>query len=401
MSSPVRTILHVDLDAFYAAVEVRENPALGGGPVIVGADPCGGRGRGVVAAANYAARAFGVHSAMPISQAYRRCPQAVYLSPRMALYAAVSRRFMAILRRYSDLVEPLSIDEAFVDATRSRRLFGDGEVIAQQIKTAVREEERLTASIGVAPSKFVAKIASDLRKPDGLVVVRPDEVEAFLCDLPVHRLWGAGPKTVAALEGLGLTTIGAVAGAAPGHLAAALGETAGQHLQALARGEDERAVVSNAERKSVGRETTFAEDVADRRIVAETLLALVEDVARRLRRASQRAQLVHVKLRTADFTTVTRQAALPHPVDTAEPLWHAAKLLLDKADTTHQAIRLVGVSVTLAGGESQLVLFDDGVERQRRVARALDALYDRFGTAVVRRGVVARTRRRQNSDSDT
>ncbi len=397
MEPTLRTILHVDLDAFYAAVELRENPSLAARPVIVGADPRGGRGRGVVAAANYAARAFGVHSAMPISQAYRRCPQAAFLPPRMALYAAVSRRFMAILKRYSDLVEPLSIDEAFVDVTSSRRLFGDGEAIARRIKMEVREEEQVTASIGVAPTKFVAKIASDLRKPDGLVVVGAGEVSAFLADLPVQRLWGAGPKTVAALQRLGLSTIGAVAQASPARLVAALGEAAGRHLHALACGEDERAVVSNAERKSVGRETTFAEDVSDRRVVAETLLALVEDVARRLRRGDQRAQLVHIKLRTADFTTVTRQAALPHPADTAEPLWQAAKLLLEKADTTPQAIRLVGVSVTLADRDRQLALFDDGAERQRRVAKALDTLHDRFGATVVRRGVATETRRRRDS----
>ncbi len=193
-SLPGRTILHVDLDAFFAAVEVRERPELRGTPVVVGADPRGGRGRGVVAAASYEARTFGIHSAMPISEAYRRCPGAAYLRPRGALYAEVSRRFMAILRRYTDLVEALSIDEAFLDVTASRSLFGDGEAIARRIKDDVRREEGVVASVGVAPSKFLAKIASDLRKPDALVVVAPDRVGEFLAELPVERLWGAGRR---------------------------------------------------------------------------------------------------------------------------------------------------------------------------------------------------------------
>ncbi|MGD9762527.1 MAG: DNA polymerase IV [Candidatus Binatia bacterium] len=381
-----RTILHADLDAFYAAVEVRENPALAGRPVVVGADPRRGSGRGVVSAASYEARLFGIHSAMPISEAYRRCPNAVFLRPRMALYAEVSRRFMDILARYTDLVEPLSIDEAFLDVTGSRALFGDGVEIAGRIKTDVRAEERLTASIGVAPNKFVAKIASDLRKPDGLVAVNAADITSFLADLPVQRLWGVGPKTVAAFHRLGFTTIGAVARAAPEQLMAAFGESLGEHFRALARGEDARQVVPDHRRKSIAREITFDEDVRDRAAVGNALLQLVEEVAHRLRRAGSLGHTVHVKLRSANFTTVTRQVALPQPADTTEAIWPAARQLLARADTTHQPIRLVGVSVSLVDGERQLPLFDRAGERDRRVARALDALHDRFGGAMVRRG---------------
>lgn len=395
MTATPRVILHVDLDAFYAAVETRENPALAGRPVVVGADPRGGRGRGVVAAANYAARTFGIHSAMPISQAWRRCPHAVYLPPRMRLYAAVSRRFMAMLGRYTDLVEPLSIDEAFLDVTGSQALFGDGETIARQIKAAVAREERLTASIGVAPSKFVAKIASDLRKPDGLVVVPPDGVAAFLEPLPVQRLWGAGPRALAGFRRLGVTTIGEVARVPLERLTEVFGEGFGAHFHALASGHDPRAVTPDAARKSIGRETTFAVDEPDREAVARTLLGLVDEVARRLRRAGVRGHTVHLKLRTADFTTVTRQEVLPEPADTSDVIWPVARRLLAKADTTRLPIRLVGVSVSLGDGSAQLDLFAGGTsERARKVARALDALADRFGPDAVRRAADLPARKR-------
>ena len=394
MTDTPRTILHVDLDAFYAAVEVREDPALAGRPIVVGADPRGGRGRGVVAASSYEARAFGIHSAMPISQAYRRCPDAIYLRPRMRLYAAVSARFMAILERYTDLLEPLSIDEAFLDVTASRALFGDGAAIARRIKDEVRAEEGITASIGVAPSKFLAKIASDLRKPDGLVVVPADGVTAFLAELPVQRLWGAGPKSMHGFRQLGATTIGAVARLPRERLLETFGESLGAHFHALARGEDPRAVVPDRRRKSVGHETTFLEDVRDRATVRRTLLDLVEEVARRLRRAGLRGQVVHLKLRSADFTTVTRQETLAAPADTTDAIWPAAERLLAKADDGGQAIRLIGVSLSLFDGERQMPLFEPpNVERARRVARAVDTLVERFGPDVVGRGSAPRRRR--------
>ncbi len=389
-----RTILHVDLDAFYASVEVRENPALRGHPVVVGADPRGGRGRGVVCAASYEARRYGIHSAMPISVAYRRCPTAVFLRPRMTLYAEVSTRFMKILERYTDCIEPLSIDEAFLDVTGSRSLFGDGEAIAQRIKDEVCDEERITASIGVAPTKFVAKIASDLRKPDGLVLVAPDQVTEFLNPLPVGRLWGAGAKTIPVFQQLGLETIGEVAASPFEALRRALGESAARHFHSLARGIDPREVEPERRAKSIGHETTFAEDVHDRSVVQDTLLELVEQVARRLRARGRRGRTITVKLRTADFKTVTRRASLPQPVDVAEAIRPLATGLLRSADRTDLPIRLIGVSVSDFDQAEQLGLFENGaMQRQRRIARALDALTDRFGRHAVKRGGTGRLTR--------
>ncbi len=394
----VRTILHVDLDAFFAAVEVRDDPSLRGKPVVVGGDPKAGRGRGVVAAASYEARRFGIHSAMPVSQAYRLCRDAVFLRPRGAEYAETSKRFMAILRRYSDLVEAISIDEAFVDVTASTRLFGDGETIARDIKKSVRRDEALTASIGVAPIKFVAKIASDWEKPDGLVVVPSDRVADFLDLVEIERLWGAGPKAVDRFHGLGVRTIGDVARLDPGLLDSAFGPRTAAHFMRLARGEDPREVQPGHERKSVGKETTFLEDVSDRGTVESTLLALAESVARTLRRKEVSGHTVTVKLRTGDFHTVTRQATLGRPSNVVEEIWPLARDLLRKADTTRQAVRLVGVSVSGFSPEAQLSLFaPPGREKSRRIAEAIDAVADRFGDAAVARGRTPRRGHRRGA----
>jgi DNA polymerase-4 len=383
-----RTILHVDLDAFFASVEVRENPALRGKPVVVGADPQGGRGRGVVAAASYEAREHGIHSALPISQAYRRCPDAVFLRPRGKLYAEVSERFMGILRRYTDLVEPLSIDEAFLDVTGSLNLFGGGETVARRIKDEVKSEEGLTASIGVSPVKFVAKIASDFDKPDGLVVVK--DVAEFLARVPIQRLWGAGPKALERFRRLGVENIGDVAAIPLDDLRKVFGEAGARHFHRLACGEDERGVVPEHKRKSVGREMTFLEDVTDRSQVGAVLLNLVEEVSYRLRRKGLAGQTVTVKLRTADFHTVTRQAGLPEASDLSEQIWPVARELLRSADTTSQDIRLVGVAISGFEQPSQLSLFNAGTsERDRRIAGAVDAVVDRFGTGAIRRGLTS------------
>jgi len=384
-----RTILHVDLDAFFAAVEVRENPRLAGKPVIVGADPRGGKGRGVVCAASYPAREFGVRSAMPISQAYARCPQGSFLRPRMELYAASSRRFMAILERYSDLVEPLSIDEAFLDVTASEALFGRGEEIARRIKEDVKREERLTASMGVAPSKFVAKIASDLEKPDGLVVVGADEVDAFLSELPIRRLWGAGPKALEQFRRLGVATIGEIRRVPFDRLTETFGPAGARHFAQLARGADRREVVPEHERKSVGHEVTFDRDVADRSLVEKTLLRLVEEVTYRLRQQGLAGRTVTVKLRTDDFHTVTRRETLPQAADTTESVWPAALRLLKRADEGRRKVRLVGVAVSQFDTATQLELFSlSEAPRERKLAGAMDAVLERFGAGAITRGVL-------------
>ncbi|MSR46199.1 MAG: DNA polymerase IV [Planctomycetes bacterium] len=383
-----RTILHVDLDAFYAAVEVREQPSLRGRPVIVGADPKGGKARGVVSAASYEARRFGVHSAMPISRAWQLCPQGVFLPPRMELYLAVSARFMTLLERFTDLVEPLSVDEAFLDVTGSERLLGDGATIAAKIQAAVASEERLSASVGVAPSKFVAKIASDLRKPAGLVVVSPapDAVRAFLAPLPIERLWGVGPKAATRLHQLEARTIGDVALLPLAHLIAAFGEASGRHLHDLAHGRDERAVEPEREAKSLGREHTFEVDVADRDEVGRMLLMLVEQLASRMRHQRLAGRTITVKLRTADFETVSRAVTLTTAVDTTESILPFARELLVKCDTTRQPIRLVGIALSHFG-VVQPALFEPKVARQgRAVARTVDRLRERFGDAAITRG---------------
>lgn len=385
MGSP-RTILHLDMDAFYAAVEQRDHPQLRGQPVIVGADPKGGRGRGVVATASYEARRFGVGSAMAISEAWRRCPQGIYVRPDMEKYAAVSHEVMEVMRRFTDRVEPISIDEAFLDVTASQRLFGDGEQIARALKAELVAHTRLTASVGVASSKLVAKIASDLRKPDGLVVVPPGTEAAFLAPLPIRRLWGVGPRTEEDLARLGVRTIGELAALDGERLARRLGSH-GHDLLALARGEDGRAVIADAEGpKSIGQEHTFDSDTASRHLLRRTLLELCDAVARRLRHHGLRARTVTLKYRDEDFRTVTRARTMAEATDSGEALFETAWLLF-AAVHGERRVRLLGVSSSNFPGEAQLGLF---APEPRGVDRALDAVNDRFGQGAVVRASLLR-----------
>ena len=387
---PKRAILHVDMDAFYAAVEERENPALRGKPVVVGSEPKEGRGRGVVATANYVARRYGIGSAMPISEAWRRCPKAVYLRPRMRLYADVSRKIRTIFGRFTDLIEPISVDEAFLDVTASRRLYGDGPAIAGRIKDAIRKEERLTASIGCAESKFIAKIASDLDKPDGLVVVKAGGEAEFLAPLPIGRLWGAGPKALERFSRLGCVTIGDAAGLDRDSLVRAFGDSMGDRFHRLSRGSDDRPVVSDHVRKSLGKETTFGEDVSDRKVVERQLLDLTEQVAASLRRKHLAGATVTIKLRWEGFETVTRQRTLQEPVNTVEKIWPVARELMRTADRPRLRVRLVGVTLSAldraASGQADLFVPDTGVDT--RVAEAVDALAERFGSGTVTRAAL-------------
>lgn len=389
-----RTILHVDMDAFFAAVEEREDPSLRGKPVVIGADPKEGEGRGVVSTANYEARKYGVGSAMPIARAWRRCPHAVYLPPRGRLYASVSEKVFAIFADYTDLVEPLSIDEAFLDVTASRRLHGDGPAIARAIKERIRGQEALTASVGVAGSKYVAKVASDLEKPDGLVIVEPGTEAEFLAPLPVSRLWGAGPKAQEGFRALGCRTIGEVAALDPGVLARRFGEATGAHFSRLARGVDGRPVRPERERKSLGKETTFGEDVSDRALVERTLLGLCERVAASLRKKGLAGTTVTVKLRFDGFETHTRQRKLPAPVDTVESLWPAARALFREADRPKRRVRLIGVSLSgFDAGAAQLGLFEgDRRAVDRRVAAVVDRLSERYGRGSVTRAALLEER---------
>jgi DNA polymerase-4 len=383
-----RTILHVDMDAFYAAIEQRDHPELRGRPVVVGADPQEGRGRGVVATASYEARRFGIGSAMPISHAWRLCPTAAFVRPNMDLYSEVSHQVMEVLRRFSDCVEPVSVDEAFLDVTGSARavvapgtVLGAGEALARRLKALVREETQLTASVGMATSKLLAKIASDMRKPDGLVVVPPGGEEAFLAPLPVRRLWGVGPKMEEALARLGVTTIGALAALPPESLQRRLGHH-GHDLQALARGCDERPVVAESEAaKSMGHEHTFDRDVSDLRLLRQTVLELCDAVAERLRRHGTRGRTVTLKYRDETFTTLTRAETMEAPTDAGDQLFAVAWRLFERVHGRRR-VRLLGISASGLVAPPQLGLFP---EETKPADRVRDALAARFGEGAITR----------------
>lgn len=388
-----RSILHVDMDAFYAAVEQRDHAEFRGKPVIVGSDPKKGKGRGIVATCSYEARKFGVHSAQPISRAWQLCPHGIYVSPDMGKYARVSRRVMDIFSDFTDLVEPISIDEAFLDVSGSLRLYGSGPDIAAKIKSRICRELQLTASVGVAANKFVAKVASDLKKPDGLVVVDPGREREFLAPLPISRLWGVGPRTEAYLKKLGFERIGQIAAMPLKELAARLGES-GAHLWRLASGLDDRPVLSEDGCKSIGHEITFEKDTDDFSLLRTTLLDLTERVAHRLRMEAVRAYTVTLKFRESDFSTFTRRTTLDAPVDTSEQIFPIALKLLEGLFRHGVRVRLIGVSgsnLEPQTGGNQMRLFDQASAKERKLAAAMDDISRRYGgRAITRAALVAK-----------
>lgn len=369
------------MDAFYASVEQRDDPSLRGKPVLVG----GSRRRGVVAAASYEARRFGVHSAMPMAQALRRCPQAVVVSGDHGRYAEVSARVFEIFRRYSPLVEGLSLDEAFIDVTGSGTLFGDGVTIARAIRAAIEDELQLTASAGVARCKFAAKIASDLDKPDGLTVV-PDDVAAFLAPLPIERMWGVGPGAAARLHAMGVSSIGDLATCPEERLLRVLGRW-GTQVRLLARGFDERAVVSERSAKTVGNERTLEHDIRSRDALQQEILKHAAHVAQRLSSAGLWAGVVRLKVKYADFEVRTRQTQLDAPVMDTDSLFDAACGLCDALPAREQGIRLVGVTAAdLSQGGAQASLFPDPAqERRARIQQLTGEVASRFGQAGITR----------------
>jgi len=387
-----REILHVDMDAFYASVEQRDDPGLRGRPVLVGGD----RRRGVVTSASYEARPFGVRSAMPMAEAVARCPHAVVVPGRMPVYAAIGEELRAIFHRFTPLVEPLSLDEAFLDVTASVRLFGPARAIAAAIRETIRAETRLTASAGVAPSKFVAKIASEVAKPDGVVVVPPDGVASFLAPLPVRYVWGVGRVAEGALAALGLRTIGDLAGADARTLARRFGRGASA-LVALARGIDDRPVHPARRPKSIGEERTFDRDLTAAELPPR-LLAQAEDVARRLRARGLRARTLALKLKLAGpsregrFPTRTRRTTLAEPTADDGALFAVARALLDAVDLGARRVRLAGLAASglVRTRPEQLALFGaarEAASRRDAAARAVDRLVARFGPDVVRRAL--------------
>jgi DNA polymerase-4 len=383
-----RWIAHVDMDAFFAAIEQRDNPSLHGRPVVVGADPKGGRGRGVVAAASYEARAFGIHSAMPISRAYRLCPQAIYIQGDLDKYGRESDRIFSILERFTPDIEPLSIDEAFLDITRSHHLFGTPEETCRRIKATIKAETGLTASIGLAPNMFTAKIASDLGKPDGFIVVTPGRLLEFLHPLPVSRLWGVGPVTRGEFEKSGIRTIGDLARRPLEEIVKAFG-AGGEHAWRLAQGLDPRQVESETVTKSVGAEHTFEEDTSDQNLMLDTLASLSERTSRRLRKSGLSGRTITLKIRFEDFSTHTRAASLPRATNLAEDIYRTTSRRLQEFNLAKAKVRLLGVSVSGFDRPSgQLGLFGEvpaPEEKKENLQSAVDRIKDKFGERAIRR----------------
>ena len=390
MPAAPRAILHVDMDAFFASVEQLDNPDLRGRPVLVGHDGP----RGVVAAASYESRVFGCRSAQPIGVAKRLCPHAVVVPGRFWRYREVSRQVFTLMHEATPLVEPLSIDEAFLDVTGSIQLLGPPEQIGRALKDKIKRTTGLTGSVGVAPNKFLAKLASDMDKPDGLTVIRPDDVERVLDPMPVGRIYGVGPQTAKRLEGLGVRTIADLRRIDADVLARRVGQDEADRYKRLAWGQDDRPVVPDHEAKSIGQEETFGQDLADPDAVRAVLLGQAEEVGHRVRRHGYRARGVVVKIRFGDFQTITRRTTLPQPTDATAELWHAARDLFDRwAASAYQPVRLIGMSATDfvpgGAGEGQLDLFANrDHERQRRLDAALDRIKEKFGDKGVRRSGV-------------
>ncbi|HEX8820226.1 MAG TPA: DNA polymerase IV [Archangium sp.] len=390
----MRAIIHVDMDAFYASVEQRDNPELRGKPLIVGGDVR----RGVVVAASYEVRKYGVRSAMPMARAMKMAPHALVVKPRFSAYSEASEQVFSIFERYTPLIEPLSLDEAFLDVTASVGLFGAPADMARRIRKEISVETSLPSSAGIASVKFVAKIASDVAKPNGQREVRAEETVAFLAGLPVGRLWGVGPKTEEALKRSGLETIGDVAKRDVAWMEARWG-TSGRHLWELAHGIDPREVVPDREAKSVGAEDTFDEDLSGMEALSPHVHAQALRVGRRLRKAGVKGRVVQLKLKFSDFTLITRRLTLPSPTDDGQTLYRVARELLEKAHED-KPVRLTGVSMqelgTESGGARQLGLFTEPEKPKRsdKLNAALDKIAERFGSKAVMPADIA------GSDSD-
>jgi DNA polymerase-4 len=377
-------ILHVDMDAFYASVEIRDRPELAGRPVIVG----GLSGRSVVLSATYEARAFGVRSAMPMSRARRLCPQATVIPPRHRLYGAVSKEVMAIFASVTPLVQPLSLDEAFLDVSGATRLLGSPVTIGKRIRHQVAEQQQITCSVGIAENKFLAKLASVHCKPDGLLVIPAGRAVEFLHPLPVSALWGVGERTGQTLARLGLRTVGDIAATPLATLEQDLGKAAAGHLHALATGRDDRAVESAVREKSVGAEETFETDVTDPEVIRRELLRLSRRTSRALRSSGQATRTVVIKLRKADFATITRSRTLPEPISETQRIYATACALYAASGLSGQArLRLVGVRATglvpAAAAVTQLALGERAGSWQEAES-ALDRITGRFGPEAVR-----------------
>lgn len=381
----MRSIIHVDMDAFYAAIEIRDRPELEGLPVVVGGSP---EQRGVIAAASYAAREYGVHSAMPSKTAVRLCPQLIFLKARHSYYAQISKQIRHIFERYTPLIEPLALDEAFLDVTLSQRLWGRAEGIGQRIKCDLIAELQLTASVGIAPNKFMAKLASDLQKPDGFVVVTPDNMQSVLDPLPVKKIWGVGKAGEKQLHALGIRTVAELRQVSVETLECRFGQWGGQ-IWRLANGQDERKVIPDGEAKSISHETTFSRDIIEQDILTAVLLDLTEQVAMRLRRHQRFAQTVQIKIRFSDFHTLTRARTLHTHTNISQEIWQTAQsLLVSVRKERAEPVRLLGIGVTglLDIAYEQADLFEQERNKQRDLDHVADQINARFGSRTLHRG---------------
>ena len=376
------TILHVDMDAFFASVTERDHPELKGKAVVIGAGV-----RGVVTSANYEARKFGIKAAMPVGRAQRLAPHAIFIPPDHKRYSEVSEHIMEIFHSFTPLVEPISLDEAFLDVTKAKRLLGDGRAIATAIRAKVEAQEGITCSVGIASSKFIAKLASQRCKPNGILEITDDRVLTFLHPLPVSALWGVGPKTNEALERLGLHTVGDIAQTPEQTLIRALGQAAGQSLYELAWGRDDRDVIPEEPDKSISAAETFDRDIDDPEIIAKEILRMCERASSRMRERSLFAKTITLKIRFADFTTINRSKTLPLPIDTTHEIYEIAKGLYEALSIGRARIRLVGVSLENLHTDSHEQLILGARESSwRELQGGIDAAKARFGSDSVRPG---------------
>ncbi len=375
------------MDAFFASVEQRDHPEYSGKSVIVGADPKNGKGRGVVCAASYEARKYGVHSAQPISQAYRLCPGGIFLPPHGKRYAEVSKNIMRIFRKYTPFVEPVSLDEAFLDVSGTDRLFGNAEMTGRKIKEEIFQQEQLTASVGIGPNKLIAKIASDLEKPNGFVLVKPDDVRSFLEPLAISRLWGVGRKAEEKLVAIGIRTIGDLSGMSESALIEMFGKM-GTMIFKYARGIDNDPVISFRDAKSVSNEITFDHDTSDQELLQKTLLKLSEKVAFRLRKNRLQGKTVVLKIRFSDFTTHLKHNTLKNPTCYDHDIYQKVLSLFKCFNQMNQSVRLLGVGVTklITKDKEQIDLFQMENQKVKKMSEAVDMIRLKFGEKAIQKG---------------
>ncbi len=380
-----KIIVHVDMDAFFASVEQLLHPEWKGKPVIVGADPQGGKGRGVVSAASYEARKYGIHSAMPISHAFRLCPQGIYVKPHGNVYQEYSQRIFSLLNNFTPLIEIISIDEAFLDMSGNKHFYNDIVEIGQQIKTEIKREISLTASIGIAPNKSLAKIASDFQKPDGLTIIYPDKIQEFLDPMLVTKLWGIGQKTFEQLQKMGIKTIYHLRQYPEDVLKRKFGKM-GLHIYKMARGEDDRSVIGEDDTKSVSNEITFDKDRDDFKYVRKTIFALSEKVSGRLRRLKIRGSTIHLKIRFAGFKTYSRSHTLECSTNLTEEIFQTADFLLSEFNPLRDSVRLVGVGVSHLMDENalQMNLWELDMQKKLKAERVMDQIQDKYGKSVIK-----------------